>query len=299
MKYYFRTMIAILILTTFGCKKSKSLHFIEVSSNKSDNYVLILPKTILSQKPSSELDIKSVEELNNINKIFVPDDRYKLDFNDFRELLRKKTLLIGNYKSMLLEDAITTELYEMLSDLLSQQGTDMIMYNVFQPWAIAMIYLPELLIENEIYYYNNIIDLINDEVSEDKIIPLRSQKEIIDFFSSMPIKEQETLLRSVLRYFPGHSNSHYEGALEYITCIESGEFEKAEKIFNRSIATDDYEYTMFIQFVKQSDVSFISHAEKELNAGFNSMIICDPSEIFGEEGMLQYFRMKGYKVNYY
>lgn len=299
MKYYLRSIIAILLLTTLGCKKSNSIHFIKICSNESDNYVLILPKTILPNKPSSELDLNSINELNNINKIFVPDDRYKLDFYDFRELLRKKTFLIGNYKSMLLEDVINTELYEMLSDLLSQQGTDMIMYKVYQPWALAMIYLPELLIENEIYYYNNIIDLINDQVSEDKIIPLRPQKEIIDFFSSMPIKEQETLLKSVLRYFPGHSNSNYEGALEYIKCIESGEFEKAEKMFNTSIARGNYEYELFKKFAKQSDKSFISFTEKELNAGFNSMIICDPTEIFGDSGILEHFRKKGFKVDYY
>lgn len=242
---------------------------------------------ILKSFPSALIE-KIEKEYNDCKKIVFEVDIDSMNKEDFQNMM----VALGLYpESQTLKQNISSETYNLFKNKVEGDGLKVEQFERFKPWlcsitvtAMELVRLgfnPEHGVDRYFYY--------KAKIDGKELIFLETPEYQLSLFAGMSDDEQESMLKQTLEDLKVVEtksseliSAWEEGAVDKLGSILKEGFKGYPEIYNR--------------LVVQRNKKWLQQIEALIKQNENVLVIVGAGHLVGEEGLVELFRQKGYKV---
>ncbi|MBN1755717.1 TraB/GumN family protein [bacterium] len=231
-------------------------------------------------------DPRVTELPESVTRVFDEASAYvmEVDLGDVNMAELGTLMLLPDGKT--LSDLMTPELYQQVSDILTEKGQDIMMFESLKPWVLfSLIALPPDAGDpmDQMLYKKA-------QEMEKETGGLETIKEQIVVFDGLSLEEQIIMLEQSVNEY-----EQFEVVLEkMIELYLRGDVEALTRFMNQELVEEDYQ-DFYDNLITRRNYVMASRMEKFIRQG-NVFVAVGAGHLGGSEGVIKLLQDKGYKL---
>ncbi|MBN2542778.1 TraB/GumN family protein [bacterium] len=233
-----------------------------------DERILDLPNVVRNRYNEADIYVLEVE----------------MDLNAMTELAQYIMLPEGKTLKTLMSE----ELYQRVSDILTEKGQNIEMFNMIKPWVLySIIAIPPGLEEQPMD-----MALYNEAVEKGKeTAGLETVKEQVMIFDNLTLEEQIQMLEKNVEEY-----EKFDEILEtMISYYLQGDLEGLTNYMNGELVEEEYE-DLYDNLITKRNHLMVERMQEYLKNG-NAFIAVGAGHLGGDDGIIAMLEKQGYKIS--